>query len=130
MRSILPKLFLASAVAATAALATSTALAATLVNVPFSFTANGKTCPPGLYTVDHQSTTNIVSLATEDGQRNFSWVVAPGEPAPTDTRVILSFDTDGQSHALRSVQFGHLITSRLDRKRGLEERPVRIGMGQ
>jgi hypothetical protein len=130
MRSILPKLFLASAVVATAALATPLASAATLVNVPFSFTANGKTCPPGLYTVAHEPSTNIVSLATEDGRRNFSWVMAPGDPAPTDTRVILSFDTDGQNHALRSVQFGHLITSRLDRKRDLEEQPVRIGIGQ
>ena len=40
MTSILHKLFLASAVAAATALTTTNALAA--VNVPFSFTVNGK----------------------------------------------------------------------------------------
>ncbi len=130
MRSILPKLFLASAVAATAALATQNALAATSVNVPFSFTVDGKICPPGLYNVAHNPTSSVVTLTNNDGHRNFSWVMAPGEPAPTDTRVILSFDTEGQSHALRSVQYGHLITSQIDRKRHTEERPASAGMGR
>jgi len=129
MRSILPKLFLASAVAATAALATPYALAATQVDVPFSFTANGQFCPAGHYNVAHNPTSNIVTLASNDGQ-NFSWIMAPGDPAPTDSRVILSFDKAGDNYTLRTVQYGHLITSQLDRVKRSEERPERIVMGR
>ena len=53
MKNMIRNLMLASAVVATAAFATTSAMATTL-NVPFSFTVNGKQCPAGTYTVEHE----------------------------------------------------------------------------
>jgi hypothetical protein len=131
MRFTLPKFVLASAIAATAVLATNSALAERLVNVPFNFTVNGKVCPAGLYSLDHNQTTGIVTLRNTDWKSSFTWVAGPGEPAPTDSRVILSFDENGQDHVLRTVQYGNLITARLDGKhKQTEGRPARVVLGQ
>jgi hypothetical protein len=130
MRSILPKFLLASAIAAMAALTTSNALADTKVNVPFSFTANGKVCPAGNYSVGHNATTGVVTLRNDSWQRNFAWQMSPGDPAPTDGRVILRFDKEGDSYTLQSVQYRNLMTSRLDGKKHNNEAPTRVVMGR
>ena len=130
MRSILPKFLLASAVAAMAALTTSNALADVRVNVPFSFTANGKVCPAGDYSVDRNDLTGVVTLRNNDWKRAFSWVATPGDPAPTDSRIILRFDKDGDNYTLQSVQYHALITPRLDGKKSTEEMPTRIVLGR
>ncbi len=131
MRSILPKLFLASAVLATAALATNSALAETMVNVPFSFTVNGKSCPAGRYAVDRDFVSGVVTLRNGDWKRSFSWIASPGDPAPRDSRVILRFDEDGSAHALQSVQYGTLMTARLDGKtKQSESAPTRVVLGR
>jgi hypothetical protein len=130
MRSILPK-FLATAVLAAAALTTTNALAETQVNVPFSFTANGKVCPAGLYTLDRNLASNVVTLRNDDWKSSFTWIAGAGDPAPTDSRVILRFDEDGPNHTLQSVQYGSVITSRLDGKRNrTEEAPTRVVLGR
>ncbi|HVT99267.1 MAG TPA: hypothetical protein VHE33_17325 [Acidobacteriaceae bacterium] len=126
MRSILQKFFLASAVTAAAALATTNALAA--VNVPFSFTANGKVCPAGYYTIGHDGTASMVTLRS--GERTFAWVITPGEPAPTDDRVILRFDKEGDQYTLQSVQYENMITARLDGKKHNNEAPSRMVLTQ
>jgi hypothetical protein len=130
MRSIFPKLFLASAVLATAALTASSALAETTVNVPFSFTANGKVCPAGRYSVEMNATHSVVMLRSRDSSRNFQWLASSGEPAPSDTRVILRFDVHGSDHALQTVQYHSFITSRLDGKKKAEPGPTQVIMGQ
>lgn len=128
MRSILYTSFLASAVAMAAALATTNALAA--VNVPFSFTANGKVCPAGYYAIGHDQTTGVLTLRGDNWRvANFQWLVAPGEPAPTDARVVLRFDKDGDNYTLQSVQYRNLITSQLDKKHS-NEAPSRVVMGR
>ncbi len=109
MRSILPKFLLASAVMATAALATNSALAERKVSVPFSFTVNGKTCPAGLYSVDRDLTDGVVTLRNDDWKQSFMWIASSGDPAPGDNRVILRFDEMGPTHALQSVQYGDLM---------------------
>jgi hypothetical protein len=81
MRSILPKTFLASAIAATAALATSNALAETMVNVLFNFTVNCKVCPAGRYSLDRNEISGVVTLRNDDWKVGFSWVASPGAPA-------------------------------------------------
>jgi hypothetical protein len=102
---------------AAAALATNTAMAETLVKVPFSFTVAGKNCPAGLYSVQWESTHgSLVTLKSKEVPQSFTWVVGPGDPAPGDTAVVLRFDELGENHALRSVQYGSQITSRLDKK--------------
>jgi hypothetical protein len=131
MRSILPKFFLASAVAAMAALTTSNALAEMKVNVPFSFTVNGKVCPAGSYSIGRDDTTGSVSLRNDNWQRAaFSWLMVPGDPAPTDSRVILRFDKEGDNYTLQSVQYRNLITARLDGRKHNNEAPTRVVMGR
>jgi hypothetical protein len=117
---------------AAAALATNTAMAAEArVNVPFNFTAAGKQCPAGAYTIVEDSFRGMVTLKSADASRTFSWLLRAGEPAPTDTHVTLRFDEQGQSYALRSVQYHALITSRLDKSgKHSEHTPVRVVEGQ
>ena len=116
MGSILRNFVLAPAVMAAAALATNTAMAEATLKVPFSFTVAGKNCPAGLYSVHWESShTNLVTLISKDASQSFTWVVSPGDPAPGDTAVVLRFDEIGDMHALRSVQYGPRITSRLDK---------------
>jgi len=130
MTSTLRKFFLASAVVTTSALTANTAMAATL-NVPFSFSVGKKSCPASRYTVTRQADGGIVTLIDATGSCSFGWVVAPGDPAPTDSRVVLRFDEVGQSHTLQSVQYGAAITARLDKKiKRNEYTPTRIIMGQ
>ena len=119
-----PALALAPAAMAAAALATNTAMAETL-KVPFTFTVDGKDFPAGLYSVQRQSQ-NLVTLISKDASQSFTWVVAPGDPAPTDTAVTLRVDELGQDHVLQSVQYGPLITPRLDKG----AMPTRIVTGQ
>ncbi|HEY1498969.1 MAG TPA: hypothetical protein VGF88_05280 [Acidobacteriaceae bacterium] len=130
MRSILHKIFLASAVAATAALATGSALADTMVNVPFSFTVNGKVCPAGRYSIGHNESNGIVTLRNDNWKSNFAWITSPGEPSPYDARIVLRFDRDGGNYTLQSVQYRSLITSRLDGRKQSETGPTRVVLGR
>ena len=113
MRSILPKFLLASAVMATAALATNNALAETMVNVPFSFTVNGKTCPAGRYTVDRNLMTGVVTLRNDDWKRGFMWIAGSGEPAPGDSRVILREFASWSWSILRQVKGSGSVARRV-----------------
>ena len=116
MRSILGKIILAPVVMAAAALATNTAMAETAtVQVPFSFTAAGKTCPAGPYLVRRDGNGNIVVLQSKEAPRIFAWLASPGAPGPTDTKVTLRFSEDGATHTLETVQYGSVITRNLDK---------------
>ena len=116
MKSILSKFVLAPAILAAAALATSSATAETTVKVPFKFTAAGQVCPAGYYTVKHDQTGNFVTLTSKEAGKSFTWVVGPGAPEPNDGRIALKFDQMGGTHLLQSIQYGPLVTSRLDKK--------------
>ena len=115
MGSILRNFVLAPVVVAAAALVTSTAMAAT-VNIPFNFTVAGKNLPAGYYLVTREVSQNMVTLRSYETPQSLTWVLVPGDPAPTDTAVVLRFNVLGEAHALRSVQYGPLITSRLDKR--------------
>jgi hypothetical protein len=130
MRSILHKLILAPALIAAAALGTNTAMAAeSTVKVPFGFTVAGKYCPAGTYTVLRDTIQPFVTLKGKEAPVSFNWVLVPGEPEPTDTKVTLRFDAVGQGYALRTVQYGPRITRQLDK--GISEHsPVRTVEGQ
>jgi len=116
MRSILQKLILAPAVMAAAALATTSAQAETTVNLPFGFNVGGTYCPAGRYAIEQDTTGNFVRLIGKDTSKSFNWVIGPGAPDPTDKKIVLKFDETGGTHALRSIQYGSMITSRLDTK--------------
>lgn len=127
MKAIPRKLLLASAMLA---LAVTPALAETsVVNVPFSFIANGKHCPAGMYTVTRDLEFNAVRLQSADGAKNFQWVAGPGTASPDDSRVVLTFDKWDSGYTLRLVQYHNQITSRLDKK-APEYVPTRTIVGQ
>jgi hypothetical protein len=121
-------LVLASAVLATAAVTVPTAMAATTLDVPFAFTVGNETCPAGHYLVERDSNGNAVKLI--GATTSFTWGVHPGDPAPTDTRVVLKFDDDGSAHALSAIQYGSLTTSRLDKKWNPEAHSTEIVLGR
>ena len=109
LRSLIPAL----AIAALAALTTSPASAQSRIDVPFSFIAAGIHCPAGTYTIQENDWGSVVVLHGAD--RSLSFLIGNGNPAPTDSRVILTFDRAGSSYALRTVQLRSEITARLDK---------------
>jgi hypothetical protein len=116
MGSMLRNIILAPALVAAAAFAANTASAETRLKVPFSFNVNGKECPAGVYTVERDHLANLVTLKSQDAMQSFHWVLTPGEPEPNASAVVLKFDEVGETHTLRSVQYGALVTARLDKK--------------
>ena len=115
MRLITHKLFLASALVAATFMSVA-AEAQTTLNVPFSFNVGHSLVPAGAYSVERSGAPwgGFVTLKNLQTNANFTWAVSPGDPAPTDTRIVLKFDEIGQTHLLRSVQYHSMITSRLD----------------
>ena len=115
MKFSFSKFVLAPAVLAAAALAANSAMAAeATVKVPFNFTAAGKVCPAGYYTVQRDA--DFITLTHRGFPESFTWVVGPGAPDPNDTKVALKFDQIGKTHMLQSIQYGSVVTARLDKK--------------
>jgi hypothetical protein len=129
MRMMIRNLILAPALVAAAALATTSAMATTL-KVPFKFVADGKECPAGYYNVDRSMSGNLVTVASRDGSRILSYVLHPGDPAPTDSSVVMKFAAQGESHILHSVQYGALETITDKPSKHAEKPYVSIGAGR
>ena len=121
MRSKLHTVLASAALMAAAVLATNSAMAETTLKVPFSFTVAGKMCPAGHYTVKENAIGSYVTLTNEDSSRVFMWVLGPGAPDYKSGEVVLKFDVAGQTHLLRSVQFGSMTTPVLDKNAGNSE---------
>lgn len=115
MRSIFGKLVLAPVVMAAAALVTTSASAESSVKVPFNFTVAGSSMPAGDYSLQKDSTGNTVTLKSKVTAQSYTFLIGPGDAAPTDSHVTLKFDEFSGGHALRSIQYGPQVTSRLDR---------------
>ncbi|MFC5865607.1 hypothetical protein ACFPT7_25095 [Acidicapsa dinghuensis] len=131
MRITFNKFVLAPVILATAALAATSAMAEARVNVPFNFTVGGKAFPAGQYSVIEDSTHNSVILWAKKAPVSFTSLIGAGDPAPTDSKVILKFDHLGDRFALQSIQYRSLITPRLDkREKTTEHTPVRMIEGQ
>jgi hypothetical protein len=128
MKSILRKLTLAPALMVAAAFVTSSAMAETTIKVPFSFTVNGKVFPAGHYVVQRDDSGDFVSITGKETPVSASWVLAPGEPAPSETKIALKFDAVGHTHVLQSIQYGSLITSKLDKN--LEHQSSQMAEGR
>lgn len=124
------KAILAAIVITAGALATHTAAAETL-KVPFSFTVGGQSMPAGVYSVSKDGFHNLVILKSIDASKSFTALLAPGDPAPNDTRIALKFDQSGNGHILKSIQYGAETTSSLER--GTREPgydPTRLSQGR
>lgn len=131
MRITFNKFFLAPIVLAAAALTATSAMAEARVNVPFNFTVGGKAFPAGAYTVIQDMTHNSVILWSNKAPLSFTSLIGAGDPAPTDSKVILKFDNFGDRFALQSIQYHSLITPRLDKhEKATEHTPVRMIEGQ
>lgn len=130
MRTTHRTFLLAAFITAAAALASHSALAASkTVNVPFRFTASGRQCPAGAYNVQLEKMNQVLRLSGPGGRVNLVWLAGPGNPNPTDHRVVLRFDQGGSGYTLRSVQYGAAITSRLDKNLRAQQPPTEV-LGQ
>jgi hypothetical protein len=116
MRITLGKLIVAPVIlAAAAAIATIPASAEARVTVPFDFSVNGQNLPAGQYVVERAGLDNrAVILSSEQGLRSFTWSLNPGDSQP-DGKVIMTFDTQNQAHMLRTIAYGSMATSKLDK---------------
>jgi len=114
MRLTAFKSVLAAVVVTTGTLSTHMATAQTALKVPFSFTVSGQTMPAGVYTVQEDTFHNAVILRDKASTRSFSYALRPGDPSPNEVHVALKFETSGNTHILRGIQFGPRSTSRLD----------------
>jgi hypothetical protein len=130
MKSTFSKFVLAPAVLAAAALAANSAGAETILKVPFSFTADGKACPPGYYVVNRDA--SFITLTHKGYPESFSWVIGPGNDDVSGSKVAMKFDQVGSAHVLQSVQYGSLTTARLDKKslRDAERESTRLTGGR
>jgi hypothetical protein len=113
--NILHSLLLAPALLVAVALTTQPALAASRVNIPFNFVAAGTACPAGTYIVSEENYGTTIRL--NGPTHSFVWIAGPGAPSPLAERAILTFDGAGAQHTLRTVQYGAVITGRLDHNR-------------
>lgn len=118
------KIVLASVAVAAIAATTASAKAESLLKVPFSFKVAGKVCPAGVYEVAPGFNHNLLILKNRDSKVNFTWVLTPGDPAPTSTKVTMKFDTIGDSEFLHSIQYGSMSTPTLDKADRQRERPI------
>ncbi len=126
MQSIFKKVILASAIVATAALAANSAMASTTVNVPFSFAVAGKILPAGSYRIERDSTGGFVTLESQKLSQTFTWILSPGHPDPTDRKIALRFEDRDRTHVLESIQFGSMVTPKLDRAKSNDHVSERV----
>jgi hypothetical protein len=105
---------MASVVLAFAVFAAQTAMATTILNIPFAFTVGNQTFPSGHYAVVRDNNGNAVKLVGATG--SFVWGIRPGDSAPSNNRVVLKFDNLGSMHTLRAIQYGSMTTSQLDKR--------------
>jgi alpha-D-ribose 1-methylphosphonate 5-triphosphate synthase subunit PhnG len=118
---------MASAVVAAAAMATIPAVAAdtTTLKVPFGFTVNGRSLPAGEYSVVRSNNMAFVRLQSTTSSDGYSWVASPS--AEHGNLVTLKFNA--ASHALQSVQYGPMISPRLDKNTKANESVSAIEVG-
>jgi len=125
MKALICKTLLLSSIMAIAMTST-IARAQRTLKIPFSFQIGDALYPAGSYSVKRQPYGHFVVLEDCDNRELFHWAIGPGDPAPTDARIVLKFDESLQVHLLRSVQYGSLITGRLDEKALASKRDATI----
>jgi len=103
---------LASVVLTAAAVTAIPAMAATsTIKVPFNFTIDGKACPAGEYSVQLDSHSRLVKLQSLTSPKSFIWTVRAADQ--NNGSVVLKFDEQSQTHALRSIQYGSAVTGQI-----------------
>jgi hypothetical protein len=96
----------------------------TTIKVPFSFKVAGETFPAGDYSIRHDERCNFVTLAPKVSSQSFSSIVGAGTSSPWEYKIALKFDLVGQTHLLQSIQYGTMITRKLDKRELESERDI------
>jgi len=112
MRITVRTQILALALLAVAAVAPMTVKAQSRLDVPFNFVVAGKTLPAGTYSITENKAIGLVSLRGEG--REITWMATGSGPSCLTAN--LTFDHEGSTYYLRTMQYGRLITPRLDGK--------------
>lgn len=106
---------LASMVLALAALAaTHPVMAQAKLNVPFNFVAEGKSYSAGTYTVSQDFDFRSIALRGEGN--SLSHFANPDGEVRDGTKVVLNFVQVGSTYYLHTIQYGEMVTPRLDPK--------------
>jgi hypothetical protein len=88
------------------------------VEVPFSFTAEGKSYPAGTYEVALNANQDAVTMESKaDPTRHISWTVGPAEARTAPA--VVKFDQVGTDHSLKNIQVGNKVTPNLDKNIGV-----------
>lgn len=120
MQTNFRSIVLATAALAVAALTVQAAHAeSTRINIPFSFVAEGKNLPADVYVVERNANTNLLALHARSTGKSILLVVSPIGEGRKD--VSLRFNERNNTHVLDSVQYGNLISSKLDKARARED---------
>jgi len=114
MKNIVRNFLVASAVVAAIAFTSTAALADSNVKIPFDFKVGSKTLPAGDYVVKQNPNHTTVQLFSRNGVNSFTWILQPGDPDPSSNTVKLTFDTNGTTDWLRSIDYGPQTTPRID----------------
>ena len=131
MKHTLRTFVMASVAVAAIAFTANSAMAESRINVPFEFKVGGKTLPSGQYVVEKSLNSSVVKLSSTDGRHSYTWLLEPGDAAPTATAVILKFDGQGDASYLRSIQYGSQSTPQLDKgSNRLEHAVLRVVIGR
>jgi hypothetical protein len=109
MRSMLRNLVLAPALLASAAAFAAT----TAVKVPFDFVAQGKLYHAGTYDISNETGSGFLTLRNH-ALPTETFKLTAGAGGELNNTVRLKFDNVGDTKVLHSVQYGPLMTARLD----------------
>jgi hypothetical protein len=129
MLRFMAKSILAAIVVTTGALSTHVAKAEARLTVPFSFTVSGQTLPAGVYLVQEDTFHNTVIFRNKEATRRFSYPLRPGDADSNNVHITLKFESKGDIHTLRGIQYGSRTTSRLD-DGPVSYSPARLSQGR
>jgi len=124
MKNTLRSIVMAAVAVTAIAAGTASAQAESSVKVPFAFKVGNQICPAGEYIVQEGYNHNLVILKSRDAKFGFTWVLTPGAPSPTSSRVLLKFDEIGATELLHSIQYRALETPAIDKGSKFLERPI------
>jgi hypothetical protein len=114
MKNIVRNFFVATAVVAAIAFTSTVAHADSNVKIPFEFKVGTRTLPAGDYVIKQSPNHSMVQLISRDGKQSFTWVLRPGDPDPNSTAVKLTFDVNGTTDWLHSIDYGAATTPVID----------------
>lgn len=82
------------------------------IDIPFSFSIQGRPFPPGFYDVSIDENMGFISLTNKDAPENsVKAVTGPAGGIETTATTVLRFRVDGPSYSLETIQMGRRSAS-------------------